>query len=138
MLLYLLKAFPLLLAAIGQPQRAKGSTGNTILVYRDFDSPGPQKNQSDNPMQLPTTNPTLVKRLDVEDIEKPYDIITEWKLPAPEKVEEKIEKFVDPLRRVHSPVFFSTDGKGKRWVGLSRIPVTESPLVIVGNHQFGT
>ena len=137
MLLYLLKVAPFLLAATGQLQRTRDSTGNTILVCRGLESPGLLKNQCDKAVQVPYAKP-LVKTPNEAKSEKPYDVITDWKLPVPEKVEEKIEKTIDPLRRVHSPVFFSTDGKGKRWVGLSKIPVTESPLVIVGNHQFGT
>jgi len=131
MLLHLLKVAFLLLAATYQSQRSKDWEGNMKLLYRD--SP----NQNDNAVQLPHGTP-LVKSPNANNTENSYDIISDWKLPSQEKIEEKIRKFIDPLRRAHSPVFFSTDSKGKRWLGLSKIPKTDGPLVIVGNHQFGT
>jgi len=75
--------------------------------------------------------------LNWKETKKPYDIIRDWKLPPPEKIKDTIEKTVDPLRTIHSPVYFSSDEKGKRWMGLSKLPETEGPLLIVANHQFG-
>ena len=71
-----------------------------------------------------------------KDKKKAYDSILDWKLPVPE-LREAIEKTVKPMRVVHSPVFFSTDARGKRWRGLSKLPVdTDGPLLFVANHQF--
>ena len=67
--------------------------------------------------------------------EEKYDPITDWKLPPEEKIRDIVEKNVQPLRRLTSPVFFSTDTNGYRWKGLSRIP-GEGPLVFVANHQL--
>ena len=66
-----------------------------------------------------------------------YNPVKDWKRPSPEKIKEVGEKTVDPLRRFHSPVFFTSDAEGKRWKGLSKLPRTERPILIVGNHQFG-
>jgi len=78
--------------------------------------------------------------------EKPYDPITDWKLPAAPVVQEYIDQAVRGLRDAFSPVFFSTDANGKRWRGLGRVPSSSSssaaaqprrpPLLFVGNHQF--
>lgn len=69
--------------------------------------------------------------------EKPYDPITDWRIPA--DVHTFIESSVQPFRTAFSPVFFSTDENGKRWRGLGQVPVEERrPLLFVANHQFGT
>ena len=69
-----------------------------------------------------------------------YDPISDWKLPSTEIMDATMQKTVEPARRFHSPVFFSTDDLGKRWRGLGKIPSPsqcDGPLLIVGNHQFG-
>lgn len=66
---------------------------------------------------------------------KKFDPITDWKLPPDDEVTRIIEERVDPLRRLASPVFFSTDNQGKRYKGLSKLP-PEGPLLFVANHQL--
>mmetsp|Transcript_3776 Transcript_3776/g.5834 ORF Transcript_3776/g.5834 Transcript_3776/m.5834 type:complete len:725 (-) Transcript_3776:374-2548(-) len=71
-------------------------------------------------------------------LEKPIDPITGWKKPSEEYTRHTIENSVKPLRRLTSPVFFSTDKEGKRRKGLSELPTqNEGPLLFVANHQFG-
>jgi pimeloyl-ACP methyl ester carboxylesterase len=65
-----------------------------------------------------------------------YDPIVDWTLPSQDIVKEIIERQVNPLRRIHSPVFFSTDANGKRWRGLAKIPPAAGPILFVANHQF--
>jgi 1-acyl-sn-glycerol-3-phosphate acyltransferase len=65
-----------------------------------------------------------------------YDPITDWARPPPQVVSDVIEKRVQPLHRLVSPVFFSTDQKGRRHCGLTYLPDTK-PLLFVGNHQLG-
>jgi hypothetical protein len=69
---------------------------------------------------------------------KPFDPILDWSIPAPEKLKAVVESSVKPFRIAHSPVFASTDRNGKRWKGLSKVPMPEGPVLIVANHQFGT
>lgn len=69
---------------------------------------------------------------------KAYDPILDWTLPPPEQVKQIIESQVQPLRNIHSPVFFSTDTRSKRWRGLSKVPVTDNPILFVANHQLCT
>jgi pimeloyl-ACP methyl ester carboxylesterase/1-acyl-sn-glycerol-3-phosphate acyltransferase len=86
------------------------------------------------------TEAILFSKIDLlrwNETKKPYDVITDWKLPSLEKIEKAVEETVDPLRRFHSPVYFSTDDKGKRWMGLSKVPKVDGPLLFVGNHQLG-
>mgnify|MGYP005849006153 CR=1 FL=1 len=69
---------------------------------------------------------------------KRYDPIADWKPPPKEEIDATIERQVKQLRDIYSPVFFSTDARGKRWMGLSKVPrETDGPLLFVANHQFG-
>lgn len=68
--------------------------------------------------------------------EKQYDPISDWKLPPDHVVEAVIKKRVGPQREMTSPAFFSTNQAGKRRRGLSHVPSTKTPLLIVGNHQL--
>jgi 1-acyl-sn-glycerol-3-phosphate acyltransferase len=53
-------------------------------------------------------------------------------------VQETIQQRITPLRRLTSPVFFSTNHLGQRFRGLGHLPSsTSNPLLIVGNHQLG-
>lgn len=71
------------------------------------------------------------------DSKKEYDPVKDWTLPPDDVVKAVIEKVVVPQRDRTSPVFFSTDPKtGKRRRGLSHVPATSKPLLIVGNHQL--
>jgi pimeloyl-ACP methyl ester carboxylesterase len=72
-----------------------------------------------------------------KETKKPYDVVKGWNLPGPIKVSSVIEKSVKPLRIAHSPVFMSTDKTGKRWMGLSKVPKIEGPVLFIANHQFG-
>eukprot|EP00568_Trieres_chinensis_P004197 CAMPEP_0183298454 /NCGR_PEP_ID=MMETSP0160_2-20130417/5467_1 /TAXON_ID=2839 ORGANISM="Odontella Sinensis, Strain Grunow 1884" /NCGR_SAMPLE_ID=MMETSP0160_2 /ASSEMBLY_ACC=CAM_ASM_000250 /LENGTH=727 /DNA_ID=CAMNT_0025460489 /DNA_START=68 /DNA_END=2251 /DNA_ORIENTATION=+ len=69
----------------------------------------------------------------------PYDAITDWDLPDKETVQKTLDARVKPLRRLVSPVFFSTSQDGKRKAGLSHLPRSEEgkPILFVANHQFG-
>jgi hypothetical protein len=44
---------------------------------------------------------------------------------------------VKPFRIAHSPVFMSTDKNRKRWMGLSKVPRQDGPVLFVANHQYG-
>ena len=78
-----------------------------------------------------------IDALDWKATKKTYDPIRDYKLPSDKELAVAIEKTVVPSRTAHSPVFFSTDDKGKRWRGLSKIPRPEGSLLFVSNHQFG-
>ena len=73
--------------------------------------------------------------LGLREQEKKYDPILDWKLPPPEEVERAVEERVNPLRRLASPVFFSTDQEGKRYKGLAKVP-SQGPILFVANHQL--
>jgi pimeloyl-ACP methyl ester carboxylesterase len=77
--------------------------------------------------------------LDWKNKKRRYDPILDWQLPSRSEFAQVVEASVNQLRIAHSPAFFSTDDRGKRWMGLSKVrrPTTE-PLLFVGNHQFGT
>ena len=69
--------------------------------------------------------------------EKAYDPVMDWTLPPEHVVKTVIERIVVPQRDRTSPVYFSTNPKsGKRRLGLSHVPATKKPLLIVGNHQL--
>jgi pimeloyl-ACP methyl ester carboxylesterase/1-acyl-sn-glycerol-3-phosphate acyltransferase len=71
------------------------------------------------------------------DAKKEYDPVTDWTLPPDHVVKAVIEKVVVPQRERTSPVFFSTDPiTGKRRRGLSHVPASTKPMLIVGNHQL--
>jgi pimeloyl-ACP methyl ester carboxylesterase len=72
-----------------------------------------------------------------KETKKKYDIVLDWKIPGPEKIASVIESSVKPFRIAHSPVFMSTDKMRKRWMGLSKIPKQDGPVLFVANHQFG-
>jgi pimeloyl-ACP methyl ester carboxylesterase len=70
---------------------------------------------------------------------KSYDSITDWKIPT--DIHEYIQTNVQPFREIFSPIYVSTDQKGKRWMGMSKIPrpsqaESKKPILFVGNHQF--
>ena len=73
--------------------------------------------------------------------QRKYDPITDWSLPSQDAIDDIFERQVKPLRNIHSPVFFSTDTRGKRWKGLSKLPRPQTsngdgPILFVANHQF--
>jgi pimeloyl-ACP methyl ester carboxylesterase len=70
-----------------------------------------------------------------KETKKKYDIVLDWKIPGPKKIASAIES-VKPFRIAHSPVFMSTDKNSKRWMGLSKIPKQDGPVLFVANHQF--
>jgi hypothetical protein len=72
-----------------------------------------------------------------KETKKKYDIVLDWKIPRPEKIASVIESSVKPFRIAHSPVFMSTDKNRKRWMGLSKVPRQDGPVLFVANHQFG-
>jgi len=81
----------------------------------------------------------LVDSVAVETVhEHNYDPIIDWAPPPPTVVQQTIDERIKPLRRLTSPVFFSTDSLGRHYRGLGQLPSTkEQPLLIVGNHQLG-
>ena len=73
----------------------------------------------------------------VEEETRKKDPITEWEKPSKEEFDETMEERIKPLRRLTSPIFFSTDKMGKRRKGLSHLPgPDEGPLLFVANHQL--
>jgi pimeloyl-ACP methyl ester carboxylesterase len=72
-----------------------------------------------------------------KETKKKYDMVLDWKIPGPEKVASAIESSVKPFRIAHSPIFMSTDKNNKRWMGLSKVPRQDGPVLFVANHQFG-
>ena len=64
-----------------------------------------------------------------------YDPINDWRLPPQDELKMIVDSRVQPLRRLTSPVFFSSDKHGHRWTGLGRLP-SEGPLIFVANHQL--
>lgn len=75
--------------------------------------------------------------LNWKETKKRYDPILDWNGPSAQRMEDVINGRLKQLRTAHSPIFFSTDNNGKRWLGLSKLPRPEEPLLFVGNHQFG-
>lgn len=69
---------------------------------------------------------------------KTFDPILDWSLPDAGTITKSIDRTVQPARIAHSPVFFCTDKTGKRWKGLGKFVNKGTPIVVVGNHQFGT
>jgi hypothetical protein len=67
-----------------------------------------------------------------------YDPISDWKAPSMDEINQTIERQVNPLRLLTSPVFISTGIDGKRRFGLGQIPAKgKNPILFVANHQFG-
>lgn len=65
-----------------------------------------------------------------------YDPILDWKPPSPEFIETTVQVLAKPIQEACSPVFFSTDTKGKVWRGITKFPAKKGPILIVGNHQL--
>lgn len=82
--------------------------------------------------------------LNWSNTKKKYDPITDWQLPDEATIQKVMEARVEPLIKAHSPVWFSTDGNGKRWRGLTKVPRPKQithhdgagPLLVIGNHQL--
>ncbi|KAL7538386.1 hypothetical protein ACHAXR_008527 [Thalassiosira sp. AJA248-18] len=82
------------------------------------------------------TEVILDSHIDPFDAPK-VDPIVDWALPPDHVVNDVIKKRVVPQREKTSPVFFSTDPlSGERRRGLSHVPSTKKPLLLVGNHQL--
>lgn len=67
------------------------------------------------------------------------DPVLEYKPPDPVTIRRTRESIVDPLRRLISPVFFSTTPAGTVVPGLGGVPLprdTQRPVLLVGNHQL--
>jgi len=47
-----------------------------------------------------------------------YDPILDWEFPSQKEIDETLNGLVKNLRTMTSPVFFSTNGHGKRYKGL--------------------
>jgi pimeloyl-ACP methyl ester carboxylesterase len=68
---------------------------------------------------------------------KKYDPITDWRLPEEKELRATIDNQVQSLRDFTSPIFMSTDERGKRWMSLGKLPAKGSgPIVFVANHQI--
>lgn len=92
--------------------------------------------RSHSPLPSPRERRTRRKDQDADhDAHDEYDPIIDWKPPSADTVQKTLED-LQPLQRLVSPIFFSTDGHGKRYRGLSKLP-NKRPLLIVGNHQLG-
>jgi len=69
---------------------------------------------------------------------KIYDPINDWRIPSREDIDQTIERQVQPLRILTSPVFISTGLNGRRRFGLGQIPAKgNNPILFIANHQFG-
>lgn len=85
------------------------------------------------------TEAILYSKLDplrFRETKKPYDPIVDWKLPPPEIMKETLTTSVKQLEDVYSPVWMSTNGDGRRAMGLGNIPRGEGPILFVSNHQL--
>ena len=72
---------------------------------------------------------------ELKTTEKKRDPILDFELPPEDQIQNIIDNRVQPLRRLTSPVFFSTDDEGKRWKGLGKLP-SSGPILFIANHQF--
>jgi len=70
-------------------------------------------------------------------VRPPIDPVMDWKFPTESQMKE-LEESNAFLKKVWSPVFFSTDAAGKTVAGLDGVPnLTDGrPLLFVGNHQL--
>lgn len=57
-------------------------------------------------------------------------------LPTARELELDTEGFVSVIRRLTSPVFYSTTSDSQVVRGLSGVPVHQQPVLLIGNHQF--
>lgn len=106
-------------------QRHYRTSTSTVRWYRD-ETP---------PLEKTNVVGAHERKITQED-DKEYDPITDWIPPPPNVVQQTIKERIKPLRRLTSPVFFSTDTTGRRVRGLGYLP-SNRPLLIVGNHQLG-
>lgn len=85
------------------------------------------------------TEAILYSKLDplrFQETKKPYDPITDWKLPPPEIMKETLTTSVKQLEDVFSPVWMSTNADGRRTMGLGNVPKVDGPILFVSNHQL--
>jgi hypothetical protein len=57
-------------------------------------------------------------------------------LPTSREMQLDSEGFVTTIKRLTSPVYYSTTADGQVVRGLSGVPVHQRPVLLVGNHQF--
>jgi hypothetical protein len=57
-------------------------------------------------------------------------------LPTAREMQLDSEGFVSTIKRLTSPVYYSTTADGQVVRGLSGVPVHQRPVLLVGNHQF--
>ena len=81
------------------------------------------------------TEAILYSKLDPLKRTNTFDPILDWELPPPEVIEQEYNSSVKPQEDAFSPVFMSTDDRGKRHMGLDMLP-SERPILFVSNHQL--
>jgi 1-acyl-sn-glycerol-3-phosphate acyltransferase len=57
-------------------------------------------------------------------------------LPTARELELDTEGFINVINRLTSPVFYSTNADGQVQQGLSGVPVSDRPVLLIGNHQL--
>jgi pimeloyl-ACP methyl ester carboxylesterase/1-acyl-sn-glycerol-3-phosphate acyltransferase len=85
------------------------------------------------------TEAILYSKLDplrFNETKKAYDPIVDWKVPSMDVMQQTLTTSVKRLEDVFSPVWMSTDSKGKRARGLVNLPKQDGPILFVSNHQL--
>lgn len=57
-------------------------------------------------------------------------------LPTKRELELDTEGFINVINRLTSPVFYSTTADNQVLQGLSGVPVSDRPVLLIGNHQL--
>jgi len=153
-----LKWLPVGTSVVNSPQRLAKLDVPTLIIGGNDDNLLPSKEEADRlgkllpdsvkmdisgsghfvlDTRVNLTEVLIDSHIDPFDTKKTYDPVMDWKLPPDDVVNTVIQKRIMPQRERISPVFFSTDPvSGKRRLGLSHVPLTEKPILFVGNHQL--
>eukprot|EP00523_Entomoneis_sp_CCMP467_P008818 CAMPEP_0168736634 /NCGR_PEP_ID=MMETSP0724-20121128/9962_1 /TAXON_ID=265536 /ORGANISM="Amphiprora sp., Strain CCMP467" /LENGTH=433 /DNA_ID=CAMNT_0008783839 /DNA_START=31 /DNA_END=1332 /DNA_ORIENTATION=- len=128
------------------PMAGSTSKSTTTVLTSTVDEPKPQTRTE---RSKPSSSSSLMTRKKSKNNNNnKYDPILDWQPPSAEQTRQTRQRVMEPMKRLTSPVFFSTDANGVRQQGLEAVANlyqnrnnnngngNHGPILFVSNHQL--